>query len=779
MRLANHWLTAAVCLTVSCLPVPATAAEKLPSPPQQSAAWQMPDGVADPDGAIKQVVEAVFRLGMADPRGCPFHHVIVRDDGKEYPARGWVLPTDDATKQRYAISWNGLIYPVEKVGKEADLHADLAEFGIARQCDPSAADPVVPEKRFDNYREECLAHVLTKDAWLPRIARDAPLPYLLLRLGIPIQLTVTAEGTRSESTLIPRPTFDWDTYFGADFRWLVEFAIFARNDGVAAFLAGNHALAAARLTLFDAVWQEVEKRLPVAKPNDDDPFAVARPTLAPTWRSVLADAARRLQPPPPPAASELARTIATWDQLDTWDEAAPPAAVIAVIAAGNTAIEPLLDCLEHDWRWTRASTGDEGYQKCLLRVKDIALFALERVLRFETVDRHPVPDQPTDDWYRQTAADFRAFCRNYGSACGGELWFRILADSDAPIERQWTAAELVVRGEDPIDPFGSPVITSPDVVLSLSCNPPHHREAMTLRAKKDPSVCDLLAKFWRRVRTDVEQTLKSGTPEGTPLVPSGGYGEVPRERANSAFRLVEEWEPGNKAMIREHFRWLADACEPLKRTNGDGLFVLSRFCEEALMRRFWCYDEQAMNDYRAFFRSSLSCSVVPIEVMSVMAEQPGMDALAQDAFLGDLAPLRLTGQPWRANDPRRNLVTRNSRLLILPAFRRALVEALGNTSKQATLIIGKGSATLTYEHATRDYPESLTPDATLRRDREGSTIEVRLCDLIAWHLTPKHGPAVWTAPSFHLDDPLPDRDRSIQQWIKTLTDPAEAEPARP
>lgn len=744
----------------------------------------MPDGVADPDGAIKQVVEAVFRLGMADPRGCPFHHVIVRDDGKEYPARGWVLPTDDATKQRYAISWNGLIYPVEKVGKEADLHADLAEFGIARQCDPFAADPVVPEKRFDNYREECLAHVLTKDAWLPRIARDAPLPYLLLRLGIPIQLTGTAEGTRSESTLIPRPTFDWDTYFGADFRWLVEFAIFARNDGVAAFLAGNHALAAARLTLFDAVWQEVEKRLPVAKPNDeDDPFAVVRPTLAPTWRSVLADAARRLQPPPPSAASELARTIAIWDQLDTWDEAAPPAAVIAVIAAGNTAIEPLLDCLEHDWRWTRATTGDEGYQKYLLRVKDIALFALERVLRFETVDRHPVPDQPTDDWYRQTAADFRAFCRNYGSACGGELWFQILADPTAPTDRQLQAGERIVR----LAPYQFPDddFFLPRRAYKLFEDPRHPPEGELLLGRRNPSVLDLLKNAWRRARSETEDKLAKGTPEegfseGFP----GSRPQVPRQFPNFFVRLMEEWQPGNVEVLREHYRWLADAVGKLRGDEGgSGMACILPLCEETLIRRMWSEDETAMRDYEALFRISLKDGQIPIDVMTALPGEAGMDELAKLAFLGPDAPLSLVNRPWEWIDSRERLIGNYSEptapLLILPAFRLALVEALGNTTKQATLSIGKDSAVLTYEHGSGARKFPFTPNATLRRDREGSTIEVRLCDLIAWHLTSKRDPAIWTAPSFDLDDPLPDRDRSIQQWIKTLTDPAEAEPARP
>ena len=40
------------------------------------------------------------------------------------PTRGWVLPGDPAAAPRYAVCWNGLIYPVLAIGARADLHAD-------------------------------------------------------------------------------------------------------------------------------------------------------------------------------------------------------------------------------------------------------------------------------------------------------------------------------------------------------------------------------------------------------------------------------------------------------------------------------------------------------------------------------------------------------------------------------------------------------------------------------------------------------------------------------
>ena len=38
---------------------------------------------------------------------------------------GWVLPAREGEKQRYAICWDGLLYPVDSIGPAADLAADV------------------------------------------------------------------------------------------------------------------------------------------------------------------------------------------------------------------------------------------------------------------------------------------------------------------------------------------------------------------------------------------------------------------------------------------------------------------------------------------------------------------------------------------------------------------------------------------------------------------------------------------------------------------------------
>ena len=100
-------------------------AARFPAPPQQDAPWSLPEKAPDPKGKLKAAVDAMFKLGLADPRGCDYRHVTVREGGKTHAARGWVLPATQGDPTRYAIGWNGLVYPVEGIGKQADLAEDL------------------------------------------------------------------------------------------------------------------------------------------------------------------------------------------------------------------------------------------------------------------------------------------------------------------------------------------------------------------------------------------------------------------------------------------------------------------------------------------------------------------------------------------------------------------------------------------------------------------------------------------------------------------------------
>ena len=744
------------------------------SPPLQAAPWSLPEGVADPGGKIKEAVDTLFRLGMADPRGCAYRQVTVREGGKDVEARGWVLPSK-ADESQHAIGWNGLIYPVERVGNEADLVADLEL--LKKHGDFSEAP-------ISNYQDESLERLQTVFAATPRLMRASAAPYLLLRLGHSVVFD-------EESAIDPFNEVPFDfgkagkLTFPAYLRdsvesWLVGYALLLRADGVAAFVDKNDELAATRLPAFDRVWAEVEKRLPHVEgekevnPLGNDPFKnfPTRPKLNPVWRSILADAQRRLDPVISRNLPEVAKEIATWDRLETWDEESPPATFEKVVAAGSAAIDPLLDCLEKDTRWTRICESEGTYRRRILRVRDLAIVAMERVLRFRVIGRINDDDSPAEDsQYADAASTMQAFCRKYDHACGGELWFRVLADPAADLVHQRIAAESIVRPDGTEDLY--PDTFFPDEARERFNNPSSSREGKLLRGRRDPAVLDLLKQSNLRARNNAEEQLARGAPEGSIGSCGGGVSSFPRGIPNQFVRLMEEWQPGNVEVLKSHYDWLAAALAKVRMGDASGASMLSSACEETLIRRLWAKDKSAMQDYEKLFRSSLDFNAVPIQVMTEFPEHPGMDSLAREAFLGDKAPLSLT-KPWtRYQFNRQHQIGglgERSALLVLSSFRQALIEALKTQTKQGTLAVTQEGGVLKFDAGIAGEDEAIRKDAALRcSEAVGTAVEVRLCDLIAYFLTPKRGSEVWASPAYHLDDSLPARDRAIAVWIGVLS----------
>src|SRR4051812_39392910 len=101
----------------------ATAAPRFPLPPQQTEPW-----AGDPriPGALVDAARTLFEQGFADPRGCEYREIelavgsVWTGDGGTVKAHGFVLPD-----QPYAVAWNGLVYPVPKIGAKVDLAADI------------------------------------------------------------------------------------------------------------------------------------------------------------------------------------------------------------------------------------------------------------------------------------------------------------------------------------------------------------------------------------------------------------------------------------------------------------------------------------------------------------------------------------------------------------------------------------------------------------------------------------------------------------------------------
>jgi hypothetical protein len=110
-------------------PSPPFTGKALPEPPQQKEPWTPPKTTL-PESVVT-ATRALFDAGLADPRGGEYRVIEVgtgscwSGDARTVRTHGWVFPAEKAQKQRFAVGWNGLVYPVVSVGREANLRADL------------------------------------------------------------------------------------------------------------------------------------------------------------------------------------------------------------------------------------------------------------------------------------------------------------------------------------------------------------------------------------------------------------------------------------------------------------------------------------------------------------------------------------------------------------------------------------------------------------------------------------------------------------------------------
>ena len=69
---------------------------------------------------------------MADPRGCEYREISVVlgsvwGEHNVVETHGWVLPNDQDQSPRFAVCWNGWVYPVHKLGPAAKLGGDFPQ----------------------------------------------------------------------------------------------------------------------------------------------------------------------------------------------------------------------------------------------------------------------------------------------------------------------------------------------------------------------------------------------------------------------------------------------------------------------------------------------------------------------------------------------------------------------------------------------------------------------------------------------------------------------------
>ncbi len=95
----------------------------LPTPPQQGKPW-VPPPVKLSRGWV-DAVRNLWQQGYADPRGCEYREVTLAFAGATH---AWLIPRDPSNKvsgNRYAVTWDGMVYPVICIGPAASVKSDV------------------------------------------------------------------------------------------------------------------------------------------------------------------------------------------------------------------------------------------------------------------------------------------------------------------------------------------------------------------------------------------------------------------------------------------------------------------------------------------------------------------------------------------------------------------------------------------------------------------------------------------------------------------------------
>ncbi|MEO6052565.1 MAG: hypothetical protein ABIP97_00990, partial [Chthoniobacterales bacterium] len=101
---------------------------EMPNPPATGTPWVAPE--VSPEWA--RAAKELFDQGMADPRGCEYRQIKVITgnvwslEPQTIQTHGWVLPVLAGGKptQRFAVCWNGLVYPLVEIGEACSLQED-------------------------------------------------------------------------------------------------------------------------------------------------------------------------------------------------------------------------------------------------------------------------------------------------------------------------------------------------------------------------------------------------------------------------------------------------------------------------------------------------------------------------------------------------------------------------------------------------------------------------------------------------------------------------------
>jgi hypothetical protein len=745
----------------------AAAFEPVPSPPMQLAPWSISSTNLPLN--LQSAVGILFQTGMADPRGCEYREIEVeagsirQASGIAIKTHGWLLPGSRGAQTNYVIGWNGLLYQAVSLGRPANAEAD-ARAMIGAMNPPSVQQKILFNVGVQTYADEDYA---LNVQWLTP-AKAA----LIFRFAAP---------DLAEACAQLFPTTDPFFALATDHLWTTFDRAFC------AHLRGDDNLAygtALVLTQIRRTCEDEAKRrgfsvseLPEARfrqkqttPEIESyfPFLNSLPAL-------FQDQERRHNRKSPlrnPAGikDKGERIAALIEQLEDvsakqtgyaldYNLLSNPT-VQALVNEGWDAVEPLLQCYEHDVRLTRVVPVAMGWggpyhsraERRIVGVRDPAYLALEGILETPQFALSFTGNETADQKaasYKSTAEGMRAYYRRYNRRSRDERLYDILKDPHG----RWleSASMLVQPTNQPIRPFIS--WNSTPWVSPLNPNDTTPLRGEALRSKTNPSVTELLS-----IR--VEEMLGRGR-----------YGEDDAGPLNDACDLalcLAQWD--RKAALKD-LQLLSDlAIRTLAPTNYKSFcshMDLAGQLSRLVALRAKSGDTGALAPYAAWVRSIApeKFFLQPGQILSPLTEFPAdpawkelWDFLFNDEksvwfnFLLQTSlpdPSRMSS-PWFATETWFGTPAINN-----ASFRMFVLRLLRNTGPCGSITGGSGTYWLRQDLSThRRYGYSFSAPGN---EKELSGMTFRTCDFYAWLLANR----IQGAPAFELYWPEDKRNAAI------------------
>ena len=773
----GRWLSGRMGLSLSCLLaiVPASAAQpkpsppssrftgtSIPDPPRQREPWTPPETKLP--RFLVTATAALFEAGMADPRGCAYSDIEVRGTSL-IKTRGFVLPETPGEAGRFAVDWDGIVYPVSSVGALADLEADVRSVTEAmtkarREAETPGARPSGLSGGFQ--ASNWPGNLLFGPSGPTAVDNRCPLKLcVLLRLGrADLAEQLFAAGTPWTSEVARGDLTDYHISFltlanewaGAVFDRLISAHV--DGDDVVALAAARRLAAFQQAVDARAAamgFERPERRAGAPGPGS---YVASLDGLA----ALLADHERRAQEPPRgpiparggDASGRIAALIRDFDQIHVvqWSNpgsADPGSAPIVqqVIAEGDLAVEPLLVDFVSDKRLTRSASGVRG-PAYVHPVTDAVYRALVGVLKANRFleDGDESAARRTPEGRKRLAAAMRVYWEKNREIKLEERWYGALLDDSAGTDRWLEAAAGIVQpaGENR-PPYTGRVYSFKPLkageVPALKGDP--------LRSRHVPSVSDLMA----RRAMDI---LRSANPLSIP--------DIGLLRASELAMAFARWD---ESAALPTLRLLMDTCRERSRggrenrsDQGYGLQI-AKFT----LIRARAGDRAALDEYAAWvqtFRPEPTEHGL-VEILGPMWTYPAHPAIAAAARALFVDPK----SPWLPLVPReksRNMFVLANEiatpLACIPEFRETLVAGLADTASAGTARRleqggveysvgsgGRGSVGRGMRVVESDVPA-------------GVDVAFRACDYIAWRLSALEG-----APEFELYWPQARRDAAV------------------